>query len=44
MNTQDPSRLRRPRNPMPDYVRAALLRQGLMDAFESRPPYQTTTI
>ena len=25
---------------MPDYVRAALLRQGLMDAFESRPPYQ----
>ena len=40
MNTQDQSRLRRPRNPMPDFVRAALQRQGLMDAFESRPPYQ----
>lgn len=34
------SRLRRPRNPMPDFVRAAIIRRGLMDAFESRPPYQ----
>ena len=25
---------------MPDFVRAALLRQDLLDAFESRPPYQ----
>ena len=40
MNSQDQSRLRRPRNPMPDFVRAALLRQGLLDAFERRPPYQ----
>lgn len=40
MNSQDQSRLRRPRNPMPDFVRAALLRQDLLDAFESRPPYQ----
>jgi len=40
VNSQDQSRLRRPRNPMPDFVRAALLRQDLLDAFESRPPYQ----
>ena len=25
---------------MPDYVREALLREDLMDAFEKRPPYQ----
>ena len=36
----DTSRLRRPLNPMPDYVREALVRRDLMNAFENRPPYQ----
>ena len=40
MNGKHDSRLRRARNPMPGCVREALLRDGLMDAFEKRPAYQ----
>ena len=34
------SRLKRPRNPMPDYVRESLIIRGLMDAYLDRPAYQ----
>jgi hypothetical protein len=34
------SRLKRPRNPMPDYVRESLIIRGLMDAYLERPAYQ----
>lgn len=40
MSEHRPSRLKRPLNEMPDFVRDALLERGLMDAFSSRPPYQ----
>jgi hypothetical protein len=32
--------LKRPRYPMPDFVRDALLARGLMDAYRERPAYQ----
>ncbi|MFN2234914.1 MAG: YdeI/OmpD-associated family protein [Anaerolineales bacterium] len=32
--------LKRPRYPMPDFVREALLDRGLMDAYRDRPAYQ----
>ena len=35
-----PSTLRRPLNPMPEFVERALLERGLMDAYRQRPPYQ----
>ena len=31
---------RRPRHPMPGFVRQALVRHGLMDAYRDRPAYQ----
>jgi len=31
---------RRPRYPMPDFIRDALNRRGLMAAYRRRPPYQ----
>jgi len=34
------SRLKRPLNKMPDFVREALLEHDLVDAYHSRPPYQ----
>lgn len=34
------NRLKRPRFPMPAFVRKALLQRGLMNAYHSRPPYQ----
>lgn len=34
------SRLKRPLQPMPDDVRAALQSRRLMAAYEARPPYQ----
>ncbi len=40
MPDEDHFRLRRPLNPMPDFVKAALDTEGLMSAFENRPPYQ----
>jgi uncharacterized protein YdeI (YjbR/CyaY-like superfamily) len=30
----------RPRYPMPDFIRDALVKNDLMDAYQSRPPYQ----
>ncbi|MGD2146998.1 MAG: YdeI/OmpD-associated family protein [Anaerolineae bacterium] len=36
----DFSNLKRPRYPMPDDVRHALERRGLMEDYESRPAYQ----
>lgn len=40
MSARDFSRLSRPRHPMPDWVREALVDTGLMEAYQSRPPYQ----
>ncbi len=34
------SRLKRPRHPMPDFVRRAIEDNGLMAAYHSHPPYQ----
>ena len=34
------SRLSRPRYPMPDFIRAAIVEHGLMAAYRNRPPYQ----
>ena len=36
----DTSRLQRPRNPMPDFVRKALNEHKLMDDYKQRPAYQ----
>ena len=38
-NTNKPA-LKRPRQSMPAYVRAALNKRGLMDAYKARPAYQ----
>jgi uncharacterized protein YdeI (YjbR/CyaY-like superfamily) len=38
--TSAPSRLKRPRHPMPGFVRQALEARGLTTAYEGRPPYQ----
>jgi uncharacterized protein YdeI (YjbR/CyaY-like superfamily) len=32
--------VKRPRHPMPDYIRDALEARGLTAAYEERPPYQ----
>ncbi len=40
MDTPKPSRPNRPRYPMPDCIKEALLQRGLMDAYRSRPSYQ----
>jgi uncharacterized protein YdeI (YjbR/CyaY-like superfamily) len=34
------SRLKRPKYPMPAFVRRALTERGLLGAYETRPPYQ----
>jgi hypothetical protein len=34
------SGLKRPRNPMPYFVRSALVKRGLLEAYQGRPPYQ----
>jgi uncharacterized protein YdeI (YjbR/CyaY-like superfamily) len=36
----DVNRLRRPLQPMPDFIRQAMVEKGLMDAYINRPPYQ----
>ena len=36
----DFSNLKRPRHPMPDFVRRALEERGLMEAYKERPAYQ----
>jgi hypothetical protein len=33
-------RLKRPRYPMPGFVRAELISRKLMEAYQARPPYQ----
>ncbi len=40
MIDKKPSRLKRPRYPMPPFVRKALVSGNLMAAYKSRPPYQ----
>ncbi|MFC1661517.1 YdeI/OmpD-associated family protein [Gemmatimonadota bacterium] len=40
MSSERHAGLRRPLNPMPEWVKAALESQSLMAAFEGRPPYQ----
>jgi uncharacterized protein YdeI (YjbR/CyaY-like superfamily) len=40
MSEKQPSRLKRARQPMPAFVRRALMQRGLVDAYETRPPYQ----
>ena len=40
MAQDDFSRLKRPRYPMPDDVKEALLERGLWDDYKRRPPYQ----
>ena len=35
-----PTTLKRPLNPMPEFVERALLDRGLMEAYRQRPPYQ----
>lgn len=40
MPKQDWSDLKRPRYPMPDFVREALQKHGLMEKYKARPPYQ----
>lgn len=37
---QDFSKLKRPKQAMPGFVKTALLRRGLMDAYKKRPAYQ----
>ena len=36
------SNLKRPRYPIPDFVKKALLEHGLMEAYRSRPPTSRT--
>ena len=40
MKPRQPSPSRRPRHPMPAFVRDALVRHGLREAYRARPPYQ----
>jgi uncharacterized protein YdeI (YjbR/CyaY-like superfamily) len=40
VSEQRTSSLKRPLNEMPDFVRDALRERGLMEAYDSRPPYQ----
>ena len=40
MSKPRPRRLKRARNPMPAFVKRALVKAGLMTAFRGRPAYQ----
>jgi uncharacterized protein YdeI (YjbR/CyaY-like superfamily) len=40
MDPRKSSRLKRPIHEMPDFVKDALEKNGLMDAYRKRPPYQ----
>lgn len=40
MTAAPPTRLKRARHPMPDFVEHALRERGLMDAYSNRPAYQ----
>lgn len=37
---KDNSKLKRPIQQMPDYIKRALIESGLKKAYEERPPYQ----
>ncbi len=39
-NASQSDRLKRPKLPMPDFVKAALEQRNLLDAYNARPPYQ----
>ena len=36
----NPSRLKRPVHPMPEFIRTALEERGVMEAYQRRPAYQ----
>ena len=40
MSAQQLLGLKRPRYPMPDFIRDALVERGLMEVYRNRPPYQ----
>ena len=40
MKRSPPARTRRPRHPMPNFIREALEASGLRIAYDERPPYQ----
>jgi uncharacterized protein YdeI (YjbR/CyaY-like superfamily) len=40
MAEKDFSKLKRPRYPMPGFIKSALSERGLMEAYKERPPYQ----
>ena len=40
MSEEQASRLKRPMYPMPDFIHSALLKHGLLEAYQNRPAYQ----
>ena len=40
MREEQASRLKRPIYPMPDFIHSALLKHGLLEAYQKRPAYQ----
>jgi uncharacterized protein YdeI (YjbR/CyaY-like superfamily) len=40
MRKEQASRLKRPVYPMPDFIHSALLKHGLLEAYQNRPAYQ----
>jgi uncharacterized protein YdeI (YjbR/CyaY-like superfamily) len=40
MREEQASRLKRPIYPMPDLIQSALLKHGLLEAYQNRPAYQ----
>lgn len=40
MREEQASRLKRPVYPMPDFIQSALLKHGLLEAYQKRPAYQ----
>jgi hypothetical protein len=40
MREEQASRLKRPIYPMPDFIHSALLKHGLLEAYQNRPAYQ----
>jgi len=40
MREEQASRLKRPIYPLPDFIHSALLKNGLLEAYQNRPAYQ----
>jgi uncharacterized protein YdeI (YjbR/CyaY-like superfamily) len=40
MREEQARRLKRPIYPMPDFIQSALLKHGLLEAYQKRPAYQ----